>query len=216
MFCATHVKLNSWLIRRHEETDVAVSVGGGGIVTFGWGGQPVASRCSCSEVWLEKRSEQQAVRPSLFIREEMIIQPQPHIDLLISSPNVLGLKGEWRGGKKRAAATSWSLPYFLSPHSWCLFYNVFHMVLIHRYSVTQIRMVSSTVNTTQMLMLTLIHIEGTCIEVQVVSPFPSWLLSTYSTPSDVLLSLNSTRLLLELPVWKIPSHPQDTFLWHCK
>lgn len=51
--------------------------------TFGRGAQPVASRCSCSEVWLGKRSEQQAVRPSLFIREEMMLQPQPHIDLLI-------------------------------------------------------------------------------------------------------------------------------------
>lgn len=56
-----------------------------GIVTLGGGGQPVARRCSCSEVWLqERRSEQQAVRPSLFIREEMKLQPQPHIDLLIS------------------------------------------------------------------------------------------------------------------------------------
>lgn len=51
--------------------------------TFGRGAQPAASRCSCSEVWLGKRSEQQAVRPSLFIREEMMLQPQPHIDLLI-------------------------------------------------------------------------------------------------------------------------------------
>lgn len=55
-----------------------------GIVTLGGGGQPVARRCSCSEVWLQERSEQQAVRPSLFIREEMKLQPQPHIDLLIS------------------------------------------------------------------------------------------------------------------------------------
>lgn len=52
----------------------------------------MASRCSCSEVWLVKRSEQHAVRPSLFIREEMMLQPQPHIDLLISSPTVLGLE----------------------------------------------------------------------------------------------------------------------------
>lgn len=61
-------------------------------VTFGGGAQPVASRCSCSEVWLGKRSEQQAVRPSLFIREEMMLQPQPHIDLLISSLSVLGIR----------------------------------------------------------------------------------------------------------------------------
>lgn len=63
------------------------------VVTFGWGGQPVARRCSCSEVWLEKRSEQQAVRPSLFIREEMKLQPQPHIDLLISGATVAGSDG---------------------------------------------------------------------------------------------------------------------------
>lgn len=60
----------------------------------------MASRCSCSEVWLqERRSEQQAVRPSLFIREEMKLQPQPHIDLLISSLAALGLEDVW-GGKE--------------------------------------------------------------------------------------------------------------------
>lgn len=57
----------------------------------------MARRCSCSEVWLEKRSEQHAVRPSLFIKEEMMLQPQPHIDLLISSLVVLGLEDVWRG-----------------------------------------------------------------------------------------------------------------------
>jgi len=35
-------------------------------------------------VWLqESKSEQQAERPSLFISDEMMLQPQPHIDLLI-------------------------------------------------------------------------------------------------------------------------------------
>lgn len=77
-------------------------------VTFGWGGHPVASRCSCSEVWLqERRSEQQAVRPSLFIREEMMLQPQPHIDLLISNGSFLGLEDVCEEGKKKAATTSW-------------------------------------------------------------------------------------------------------------
>lgn len=93
-------------------------------VTFGRGGQPVARRCSCSEVWLqERRSEQHTVRPSLFIREEMMLQPQPHIDLLIRSPAV---------DKLQDAATSWSLQFTLSCLQSC---NVFHMVLIHRYSV---------------------------------------------------------------------------------
>lgn len=88
-------------------------------VTFGWGRQPAASRCSCSEVWLETRSEQHTAQPSLFIREEMMLQPQPHIDLLISGPRRIrrGRDGE---GKKRnpkqtglqAGATSWSLLWF--------------------------------------------------------------------------------------------------------
>lgn len=56
----------------------------------------MANRCSCSEVWLEKRSEQHAVRPSLFIKEEMMLQPQPHIDLLISSLALLGLEDVWK------------------------------------------------------------------------------------------------------------------------
>lgn len=35
-------------------------------------------------MWLQdSRSEQQAERPSLFISDEMMLQPQPHIDLLI-------------------------------------------------------------------------------------------------------------------------------------
>lgn len=72
----------------------------------------MASRCSCSEVWLEKRSEQQAVRPSLFIREEMMLQPQPHIDLLISSPTVMGLETVWKKRLAPAAATSWVLAEF--------------------------------------------------------------------------------------------------------
>ncbi|KAJ8000639.1 hypothetical protein DPEC_G00182460 [Dallia pectoralis] len=55
-----------------------------GVVTLAGAGQLLASRCSCSEVWLqESRSEQQAERPSLFIREEMKLQPQPHIGTLI-------------------------------------------------------------------------------------------------------------------------------------
>lgn len=124
----------------------------------------MASRCSCSEVWLEKRSEQQAVRPSLFIREEMMLQPQPHIDLLISSLTVLGVKKRV-GGKRhklQSAATSWSLLNSLScPHS--LFCNVFHMVLIHRYSVTDMSLVLSTVNIIQTPTLTLIHSEGTWV-----------------------------------------------------
>lgn len=85
------------------KTDVAVSPGAAadGTVTFGRGGQPVASRCSCSEVWLqERRSEQHAVRPSLFIREEMMLQPQPHIDVLISSPAAFS-GGRTCGGEKR-------------------------------------------------------------------------------------------------------------------
>lgn len=79
------------------------------MVTFGGGGQPVASRCSCSEVWLqERRSEQQAVRPSLFIREEMMLQPQPHIDLLISGLAGPGVK-ETRGVNGELQATAGSL-----------------------------------------------------------------------------------------------------------
>lgn len=42
------------------------------------------SLCNWSDVWLQDtRLEQQVERPSLFINEEIILQPQPHIDLLI-------------------------------------------------------------------------------------------------------------------------------------
>ncbi|KAJ8403587.1 hypothetical protein AAFF_G00349130 [Aldrovandia affinis] len=58
--------------------------GGAGCVTLVGGGQRVASRCRCSEVWLQdRRSEQQVERPSLFIRVEMMLQPQPHIGSLM-------------------------------------------------------------------------------------------------------------------------------------
>ncbi|GAA6075292.1 uncharacterized [Tachysurus ichikawai] len=57
-------------------------------ITLRCGGHPVASRCRCSDVLLQdSRSVQQAVRPSLFINEEMMLQPQPHIDSLIKSQN---------------------------------------------------------------------------------------------------------------------------------
>lgn len=40
--------------------------------------------CNWSDVWLqENRSEQQVERLNLFIKEEITLQPQPHIDLLI-------------------------------------------------------------------------------------------------------------------------------------
>ncbi|MEQ2194663.1 hypothetical protein XENOCAPTIV_001106, partial [Xenoophorus captivus] len=78
------------------------------VVTFGRGGQPAARRCSCSEVWLqERRSEQQAVRPSLFIREEMMLQPQPHINVLISSRAVLRFEGV---GRKETSGKTQLLP----------------------------------------------------------------------------------------------------------
>lgn len=42
------------------------------------------SLCNWSDVWLQdSRSEQQVERPSLFMKEEIMLQPQPHIDLLI-------------------------------------------------------------------------------------------------------------------------------------
>lgn len=57
-------------------------------ITLRCGGQPTARRCRCSEVWLQdSRSEQQAERPSLFISEEMMLQPQPHMDSHIRSQN---------------------------------------------------------------------------------------------------------------------------------
>lgn len=61
----------------------------------------MASRCSCSEVWLETRSEQHTAQPSLFIREEMMLQPQPHIDLLISGPRRIRRRGDGEGKKKK-------------------------------------------------------------------------------------------------------------------
>lgn len=40
--------------------------------------------CNWSDVWLEgNRSEQQVERLNLFIKKEIILQPQPHIDLII-------------------------------------------------------------------------------------------------------------------------------------
>lgn len=63
---------------------------GAGVTLVG-GGQRVASRCRCSEVWLqERRSEQQVERPSLFIRVEMMLQPQPHIGSLMGALTVPG------------------------------------------------------------------------------------------------------------------------------
>lgn len=55
------------------------------IVTFfGWLGHSMDSLCNWSDVWLkERRSEQQVERPNLFIKEEIMLQPQQHIDLLI-------------------------------------------------------------------------------------------------------------------------------------
>lgn len=132
-------------------------------VTFGWGGHPVASRCSCSEVWLqERRSEQQAVRPSLFIREEMMLQPQPHIDLLISNGSFLGLEDVCEEGKKRLQP----LPGTNSlrcPHSRCLFSCLLHVVLIQKYSVTEMWLILSAANIIQMPELTLIHREGNSV-----------------------------------------------------
>lgn len=59
------------------------------------------------------------------------------------------------------------------PHSCCLFWNVFHMVLIHRYSVTESRLVSSTVNKIRMPTLTLIHSEDTWVgEYSLLLHFP--------------------------------------------
>lgn len=46
------------------------------------------------------------------------------------------------------------------PHSWCLFCNVFHVVLIQKYSVTEMWLILSAVNIIQMPVLTLIHREG--------------------------------------------------------
>lgn len=41
------------------------------------------SLCNCSDVWLQdSRLEQHVEQPSLFIKEEIMLQPQPHIDLL--------------------------------------------------------------------------------------------------------------------------------------
>lgn len=82
----------------------------------------------------------------------------------------------------------------LSPHSWCLFCNVFHMVLIHRYSITESSPILSTINATQTLMLTSIH-ANLQRWVHFSSPFHSWTLPTYSTPCAVL-SLNGTHLPL--------------------
>lgn len=106
------------------------------MVTFGLGGQPAARRCSCSEVWLqERRSEQQAVQPSLFIREEMMLQPQPHIDLLISSRAVLRFEGVWRKRNKAARLSHFLLPALANryPQSQFPFCDVFHVEPIHRY-----------------------------------------------------------------------------------
>lgn len=131
-------------------------------ITFGWGGQAVASRCSCSEVWLqERRSEQQAERPSLFIREEMMLQPQPHIDVLISSPAVLG---ERDAGERRAASHSHFLVFADFPQwSRCFFHSVFHKVPTHRYSNSERWTVLSTVNIIRKQALTLIHTKGTWV-----------------------------------------------------
>ncbi|TNN89608.1 hypothetical protein EYF80_000211 [Liparis tanakae] len=58
-------------------------------------------------VWLEKRSEQHAVRPNLFIKEEMkLLQPQPHIDSLIRSPAALGQHDAWKRDELHASLTS--------------------------------------------------------------------------------------------------------------
>ncbi|KAJ3613955.1 hypothetical protein NHX12_017533 [Muraenolepis orangiensis] len=72
-----------------HECWVRLISGGGPTVCFTLAGRgrSAASLWSCSEVWLqERRSEQHAVRLSLFIREEMKLQPQPHIDSLICGP----------------------------------------------------------------------------------------------------------------------------------
>lgn len=40
--------------------------------------------CNWSDVWLPgNRSEQQDERHNLFIKKEIMMQPQPHIDLII-------------------------------------------------------------------------------------------------------------------------------------
>lgn len=128
-------------------------------ITFGRGGQAVASRCSCSEVWLqERRSEQQAVRPSLFIREEMMLQPQPHIDLLISSLAVLEC-GEKRLAVSRShflvLSESPQLSSKLMPLLYCVPHGTNPQVL-----PPEIRLVLVKI---QMLRLTLIHSEGTWV-----------------------------------------------------
>lgn len=82
------------------------------LVTLCWGGQPVAIRCRCSEVWLQdSRSEQQAERPSLFISDEMMLQPQPHIDLLIRKqkqiePEDQGIQGH-RSSQSNVLPAKW-------------------------------------------------------------------------------------------------------------
>lgn len=206
--CTAHDPRDPGIIRQTRLTE-----GTDGSVTFGWGGQPAASRCSCSEAWLEKRSEQHTAQPSLFIREEMMLQPQPHIDLLINGPRRVRRRGDGqRGGKKpnRRVCKLKPLPGRCcdspSPHSWSLLWSVFHMVLSHRYSINESRPTSPAVNATQILILASIH-ANLHHWAHFSGPFHSWLLPTYSPPYAVL-SLNSAHL----PLWK-HSHPQNTFLW---
>lgn len=192
-------------------------------VTFGWGGQPVASRCSCSEVWLqERRSEQQAVRPSLFIREEMMLQPQPHIDLLISSLAVLGLEAMWRGKlKKGRGATSCSHFLVKSPQFslklmlflWCIPHGADPQVFRHW---DQVGVIYSQGNTDADAHLNpnWRHLSW---KVQFFGPFPSWLLPTYSTSisEQTHTSCWSSSLFCQTH-----SHPikkkKNTFTWYWK
>lgn len=54
------------------------------ITFFGWLRHSMDTLCNCSDVWLQDRKlEQQVEQPSLFIKKEIMLQPQPHIDLLI-------------------------------------------------------------------------------------------------------------------------------------
>lgn len=109
-----------------------------------------------------------------------MLQPQPHIDLLISGPRRIRRRGDREEKKKtakkpnRRVCKPEPLPGLccdaLSPHSWCLFCNVFHMVLIHRYSITESSPISSAVNATQTLMLTSTHANLQC-RVRFSGPF---------------------------------------------
>ncbi len=156
-------------LRRHGDTDVAVSLGADALLPLVEVGSPWPVAAAVLKYGWRRDLSSKLCGPVSSSERRWCCSHSHTSTCSLVAWLFWGLKNLWwkklkkkKRHKLQAAATSWSLLNPLScPHS--LFCNVFHMVLIHRYSVADTRLVLSTVNIIQTPTLTLIQSEGTWV-----------------------------------------------------